>query len=176
MSIAKPRKAGSTQAADESPVDRATSAIATIARLLRYEVDRAAEHTGLSQPMAIALGRLAKLPDRTTVGDLSRSIGCNMGNLSGTLDRLQEAGCIERVVGEADRRARFIRVTPKGRKLAAQVSANFRRGHIWSVLEQVSPKQLEALTGVLESVNAAVTEKYQHADQSNSMPRTTDLI
>jgi DNA-binding MarR family transcriptional regulator len=157
-------------------MDRATLAIATTARLLRYEVDRAAEHTGLSQPMAIALGRLSKLPDRTTVGELSRSIGCNMGNLSGTLDRLQEAGCIERIVGEADRRARFIRVTPKGRKLAAQVSANFRRGHIWSVLEQISPKQLGALTDALESLNAAVSEKYQAADQPNSMTRNTDLI
>jgi MarR family transcriptional regulator, transcriptional regulator for hemolysin len=151
-------------------------AIASLARLLHYEVDRAAAHTGLSQPMAVALGRLAKLPDRTTVGALSRSLGCNMGNLSGTLDRLQEAGCIERIVDEADRRARFIRVTAKGRKLAAQIIGNFKRGHIWSVLEQMSAKQLEALTDALETVNAAVSDKYQGVDQPNSIPRTTDLI
>jgi DNA-binding MarR family transcriptional regulator len=176
MSIAKPRKAGAVSPADESRVERATSAIATVARLLQYEVDRATAHTELSQPMAVALGRLSKLPDRTTVGALSRSLGCNMGNLSGTLDRLQEAGCIERIVGEADRRARFIRVTAKGRKLAAQVSANFRRGHFWSVLEQLGVNQLDGLTDALESLNASVTDKYQGADQPNSTPRTTDLI
>jgi DNA-binding MarR family transcriptional regulator len=176
MSIAKPRKADAVPPADESPVERATFAIATVARLLQYEVDRATAHTELSQPMAVALGRLSKLPDRTTVGALSRSLGCNMGNLSGTLDRLQEAGCIERIVGEADRRARFIRVTAKGRKLAAQVSANFRRGHFWNVLEQLSAKQLEGLTDALEGFNAAVTGKYQGADQPNSTHRTTDLI
>ena len=179
MSIAKPRKDGPgapPRPAGESPVERATFAVATISRLLVHEVDRAAAHTGLSQPMAVALGRLVKLPDRTTVGELSRSLDCNMGNLSGTLDRLQETGCIERIVGEADRRARYIRVTVKGRKLAAQVSANFRRGHIWSVLEQMSPKQLEVLTDALESLNTAVSEKYQGGDRPNSRPRTTDLI
>jgi DNA-binding MarR family transcriptional regulator len=151
-------------------------AISTIARLLRYEVDRATENTGLSQPMAVALGRLAKLPDRTTVGALARSLGCNMGNLSGTLDRLQDAGYVERIVGEADRRARFIRVTAKGRKLAAQVSINFRRGNLWSVLEQMSAKELETLTDALETLNAAVSEKYEGADQPSSTPHTTDLI
>jgi DNA-binding MarR family transcriptional regulator len=140
-------------------VERATLAITTLARLLRYEVDRAAAHTGLSQPMALALARLAKLPDQTTVGALSRSLGCNMGNLSGTLARLQAAGCIERIVGEADRRARFIRVTLKGRALAAQISLNFRRGHIWSALEQMSAAQLEALTDALERLDAAVSRE-----------------
>jgi DNA-binding MarR family transcriptional regulator len=157
-------------------MERATFAISTLARLLRYEVDRAAAHTGLSQPMAIALGRLVKVPDLATVGALARSLGCNMGNLSGTLDRLQDAGCIERIVGEADRRARFIRVTVKGRKLAARVSANFRRGHLWSVLDQLSAKQLEVLTNELERLTAAVSDKYQDADQPNLVPRTTDLI
>jgi DNA-binding MarR family transcriptional regulator len=176
MSIEKPRKAGSPQPADESPMEKATFAIGIVARLLQYDMARAIAHTGLSQPMAVALARLAKLPDRTTVGSLSRSLGCNMGNLSGTLDRLQGAGCIERIVDEADRRARFIRVTLKGRKLAAQVSVNFRRGHIWDVLGQMSPMQLDVLTGALDSFNAAVSAKYQGGDQPNLLAGTTDLI
>jgi DNA-binding MarR family transcriptional regulator len=139
-------------------------------------VDRATAHSGLSQPMAVALGRLAKLPDQSTVGALARSLGCNMGNLSGTLDLLQEAGCIERIVGEADRRARFIRVTVKGRKIAAQISENFQRGHLWSVLQRTSVQQLEELTDMLERLNGAVSDRYQGVDQPNSTPRTKDLI
>src|ERR1700722_6658764 len=176
MSIAKPRKPDAAPATDESPLERATFAIATVARLLQYEVDRATAHTELSQPMAVALARLAKLPDRTTVGALSRSLGCNMGNLSGTLDRLQWAGCIERIVDEADRRARFIRITIKGRKLAAQVSVNFRRGHIWGVLDEMSVTQLDGLTDALENLSAAVSTKYPGGDQPNLLPGTTDLI
>jgi DNA-binding MarR family transcriptional regulator len=161
----------------EVPVDRAVSALATLAALLHYEVDRATDHSGLSQPMAVALSRLCRLPERVTVGELARSIGCNMGNLSGTLDRLQEAAYIERVVGEADRRARFIRVTVKGRKIAAQISERFRRGHLWSVLEQMNVQQLEALADAVEGLNAAASDRYEAVGQPKSFfPRTTDLI
>jgi DNA-binding MarR family transcriptional regulator len=176
MSIAKPRKVREAKTVDEPPVDRLVSAIATLAGLLRHEVDRATVHSGLSQPMAITLGRLTKMPERATVGALARSLGCNMGNLSGTLDRLQEAGCIERVVGEADRRARFIRVTAKGRKLAAQISTQFRRGHLRSVLAQMNVRHLQALTDAIEVVNGAVSDRYQGVEQPITASRTTDLI
>lgn len=176
MSMTKLRKARPARTLDEDPVERAVLAIATLAALLRHEVDRATAHSGLSQPMAIALGRLCKLPVHTTVGELARSIGCNMGNLSGTLDRLEEGGYIERIVGEADRRARFIRVTAKGRKMAAQLSARFQRGHLRTVLEQMQVPQLEAMTDAIEAVNGAVSDRYDAVDQPKSSPRTTDLI
>jgi DNA-binding MarR family transcriptional regulator len=175
MSIEKPRKARPAQPAEDSLVEDGVGAIATLAGLLRHDVDRAAAHTGLSQPMAIALGRLTKLPEQSTVGALAHSIGCNMGNLSGTLDRLEEAGCIERIIGEADRRARFIRVTVKGRKMAAQVTENFRRGRIWTALEQMNAQQLGALTESIERLNDAVNDGRQDHERG-SAPRTTDLI
>lgn len=176
MSIAKSRTVRPATPAGETPVDRAVGAIATLARLLDHEVDRATAHSGLSQPMAVALGRLRKLPEQTTVGALARSIGCNMGNLSGTLDRLQEAGYIERIVGEADRRARFIRITVKGRKTVEQVSARFQRGHLWTVLEQINVQQLDVLTDAIESINGAVADQYAGVDQPKSAAHTTDLI
>jgi DNA-binding MarR family transcriptional regulator len=157
-------------------VEDGVGAIATLAGLLRHDVDRAAAHTGLSQPMAIALGRLTKLPEQSTVGALAHSIGCNMGNLSGTLDRLEEAGCIERIVGEADRRARFIRVTAKGRKMAAQISGNFHSGRIWTTLKQMNAQQLEALTASIQRLNDALNEGRQDVHERTSGPRTTDLI
>jgi DNA-binding MarR family transcriptional regulator len=157
-------------------VDRAVSAIATLAGLLRHEVDRATAHSGLSQPMVVALGRLRKLPEQSTVGALARSIGCNMGNLSGTLDRLEEAGYIERVVGKADRRARFIRITAKGRKTAEQISAKFQRGHFWTALEHTNAQQLEALANAIEGLNDAISDRYQGVDEPKSAPRTTDLL
>jgi DNA-binding MarR family transcriptional regulator len=119
---------------------------------------------------------LRKLPEQSTVGALARSIGCNMGNLSGTLDRLEEAGYIERVVAKADRRARFIRITAKGRKTAEQISANFQCGHFWTALEQMDARQLEALADAIEGVNDAVSDRYQGVDEPKRAPRTTDLL
>ena len=107
--------------------------------------------------MAVALGRLTQLPDQSTVGALARSLGCNMGNLSGTLDRLEEAGCIERIVGPADRRARLIRVTPKGRKLKAQMTRNFQSGRVCSALKRMSVAELEVLTEMIGRLNAVAS-------------------
>jgi len=99
---------------------------------------------------------LSQLPDQSTVGALAHSLGCNMGNLSGTLDRLEEGGYVERIVGEADRRARFIRVTSKGRKTKELIRKNFRNGRVCSALKQLSLQQLETLTEMLRSLNEAV--------------------
>jgi DNA-binding MarR family transcriptional regulator len=177
MSIEKPPKARPAEPVDESLLENSVIAMATLAGLLRHDVDRAAARTGLSQPMCVALGRLTKLPDQTaTVGVLAHSIGCNMGNLSGTLDRLEAAGCIERIVGEADRRARFIRVTAKGRKMAAQISGNFHSGRIWTTLKQMNAQQLEALTASIQRLNDALNEGRQDVHERTSGPRTTDLI
>jgi DNA-binding MarR family transcriptional regulator len=150
MSIEKPREI------PETVLERGIAAITGLAGLLRGDVERATANTELSQPMAIALGRLTQLPDQSTVGALARSLACNMGNLSGTLDRLEEAGCVERIVGPADRRARLIRVTPKGRRLKAQMTRNFQGGRVCSALKRMSVRELEVLTEMIGRLNAEV--------------------
>jgi DNA-binding MarR family transcriptional regulator len=151
MSIEKTREV------PEPVLESGVAAITTLAGLLRGDVERATANTDLSQPMAIALGRLTQLPDQSTVGALARSLGCNMGNLSGTLDRLEEAGCIERIVGPADRRARLIRVTPKGRKTKAQMTRNFQSGRVCSALKRMSAQELEVLTEMIGRLNAVAS-------------------
>jgi DNA-binding MarR family transcriptional regulator len=156
MSIEKTRKGRPAEQLQESVLESGLDAIGTLAGLLRTDVERATAATNLSQPMAIALGRLSQLPDQSTVGTLAHSLGCNMGNLSGTLDRLEEGGYIERIVAEADRRARFIRITAKGRKTKEQITKNFRSGRVCSALKQLSLQQLETLTEMIRSLNEAV--------------------
>jgi DNA-binding MarR family transcriptional regulator len=151
MSIGKSREV------PEPVLEIGVAAITTLAGLLRGDVERATANTDLSQPMALALGRLIQLPDQSTVGALARSLGCNMGNLSVTLDRLEEAGCIERIVGPADRRARLIRVTPKGRKTKAQITRNFQAGRVCSALKRMSVQELEVLTEMIGRLNAVAS-------------------
>jgi DNA-binding MarR family transcriptional regulator len=148
MSIEKTRKV------PEAVLESGVAAITALAGLLRGDVEGATANTELTQPMALALSRLTQLPDQSTVGVLARSLGCNMGNLSGTLDRLEEAGCIERIVGPADRRARLIRVTPKGRRLKTQITCNFQSGRVCSALKRMSVQELEALTEMIGRLNA----------------------
>jgi DNA-binding MarR family transcriptional regulator len=148
MSIEKTREV------PETVLESGVAEITTLTVLLRGDVERATVNAGLSQPMALALGRLTQLPDQSTVGALARSLGCNMGNLSGTLERLEKAGCIERFVGPADRRARLIRVTPKGRKVTTQITRNFQRGRVCSALKRMSRQELEVLTEMIRRLNA----------------------
>ena len=149
MSIEKTREI------PETVLESGVAAITALAGLLRGDVERATANTDLSQPMALALSRLTQLPDQSTVGVLARSLGCNMGNLSGTLDRLEEVGCIERIVGPADRRARLVRVTPKGRRLKTQMTRNFQSGRVCSALKRMSVHELEVLTEMIGRLNLA---------------------
>jgi DNA-binding MarR family transcriptional regulator len=156
MSREKPREVRSTrsvQADSDLVLESGVAAITTLAGLLRRDVERATAHTGLTQPMAAALGRLGQLPEKSTVGTLARSLGCNMGNLSGTLDRLEEVGYIERVVAQADRRARLIRLTPKGWKMRAQMTRNFQAGRVCTALKRMHVQELEALTEMIGRLN-----------------------
>ena len=59
------------------------------------------------------------IPIEDTVGELARSIGCNMGNLSGTLDRLEEKGYVSSWFSDptperGGRSKRYFHVEPLG--------------------------------------------------------------
>jgi DNA-binding MarR family transcriptional regulator len=140
----------------DAALERADDALAVLARFLRADSERATTQAGLSYPMAVALGRLASLPEQTTVSDLARSLECNMGNLSGTLDRLEEAGYVERLLCESDRRARYIRLTAKGKRMKTQLTEIFRNGGVCTALKRMDARDLEAFTEVIERLNTAV--------------------
>jgi DNA-binding MarR family transcriptional regulator len=155
MAIAKGARGTAGPPAEPDAVRRCTAAVSTLFKLWKNDVERATPG-GLTFAMAVALGALSKLPDQVKVSELARSLECNMGNLSGTLDRLEESGYVERLVCEADRRARFIRLTVKGRKAALQMTENFHAGDCCAALKQMSVQQLEAMTEVLDQLNGAV--------------------
>lgn len=156
MSIAKAAgKAPRADPAHQAALEKSVDALTTLARLWRADAQHAAiVQTGLSLPMAAAVSCLGGLPDQITVSGLARSLACNMGNLSVTLDRLEEAGYVERVVCESDRRARFIRLTAKGRRMATQL--NKLSGPVRAALRQMDVEQLEAMTEMISHLNNVV--------------------
>lgn len=156
MSIARPAKPRPAAAAHEAALERGLEALTRLAALLREDGERTTRYVGLPQPMAVVLTKLGQLPEQTTVSALARVLGCNMGNLSVTLDRLEEAHLIERIVGETDRRARFVRLTLKGRRMATQLMQTFRNARVCTALKRLDVQQLDAMTEMLNRLNDAV--------------------
>ncbi|HXW51326.1 MAG TPA: MarR family transcriptional regulator [Candidatus Acidoferrales bacterium] len=105
----------------------------------------------VSKPMAIAVWHLYQ-SEHVTAGDLARKCGCDAGNLSAMLDRLEKAGLVERASAPHDRRVRYVRLTAKGRKIGAQVQDDYKRSAVFRVLDRLSPRERAALTGVLRRI------------------------
>lgn len=94
------------------------------ANLIEGEVRRrlrAAFHTTL--PRFDLLAQLHRAGGALTLGEISRRMMVSNGNITGLAARLEAEGLVERRVSEADRRAQWLRLTPKGRREFSRQSA-----------------------------------------------------
>lgn len=84
-------------------------------RLLRKTFDERVRNLGLTAPQARLLLSLAKFPDNNQAFYAER-IEVEPITLTRMLDRMEEADWVERVADPADRRARLLHLTDKGRE------------------------------------------------------------
>lgn len=96
--------------------------IAETAHALRRAFDRRAATLGVTRAQWKVLFRLSRQPGLRQV-ELADILDVEPITLSRIVDRLQEAGLVERVADPADRRAWRLRVTPKSEPLIAQLRA-----------------------------------------------------
>ena len=108
-----------------------------------------------SKGLAIAIWRLHLRRGPLKVTELARTIDCDTGNCSGLLDRLEEAGLIERVHMGDDRRVRLIQLTARGRKLGAQMEHDYRRTWVYKALKELSARDRDTLDEILARLNSA---------------------
>jgi DNA-binding MarR family transcriptional regulator len=116
---------------------------------LRQHIDAEMSRLGLTPATARALHVLDPqhpLPAR----DLAEQLACDRSNVTGLVDRLEEAGLVERRVDPADRRVKTLVVTAAGqrmqgemRRLMAECSAS---------LAELSDAELRTLHEVLAKV------------------------
>jgi DNA-binding MarR family transcriptional regulator len=100
------------------------------------------------------MAQLAKAPgDGLTLGEISRRMMVTNGNVTGLVDRLVEAGQVERRPTPGDRRAQRIVLTEAGRALFAAMAAEHGRW-VAELLSGVSPAERDALMGLLARVKA----------------------
>ncbi len=112
------------------------------------------EHVGISLPEQDLLSQLEKAGGQLKMVDLARIIYLSKAGITKMVDRLEDAGLLERRPSEADGRVTHARLTGKGKRrlaksrqlLRAWVKANFGA--------HLSDDQLLALGGALERVLA----------------------
>ncbi len=139
-----------------NPEQNIVHSIVGIAKLLMAEFRQIAADSGLSDGLAGTLWQLHRA-GQMKASDLARTMSCDMGNLSGSLDRLESADLVERVKSGADRRVRLLQLTPKGRKLAAEMESRFGRTMIHGHLGRMNARERHELSSSLGKLFAALS-------------------
>ena len=136
-------------AADDVPVAVAFDRYRSLARL-RHRVQA---DLWLSFDVSLAQIRLlsvvAAIPG-VSVSELARRLHASLPATSQAVDRLVDAGHLERFADPADRRRTFLKLTPSGVEVADASLGLMQPVRRW--LEQLSPEELAAATRVFEAL------------------------
>lgn len=103
--------------------DGFASLIARVGRQWRRAVDRRLQPFGLTEATWLPLIHLARAPVPLRQKELAASLVLDGSSVVRLLDSLESAGLIERREESADRRAKTISVTERGRAIIDQVEA-----------------------------------------------------
>ncbi len=96
--------------------DQAEMALVALRRILKAtdaNVKELASKSGLNASQLLVL-QLLKTRGETLTGDLARAVDLKQATISILLDKLQDAGMVERQRGDSDRRKVWVRITQLG--------------------------------------------------------------
>ena len=131
----------------------------TESRRITKELARRADLTG---PQLTVVKMLEQIGD-LSLSELSERIRAQNSTVTGIIDRMEREGLVVRARSTADRRVVFIRLTPKGRKLAEDIPIE-----PWEIfrdaLESLSANDARDLTRILGKVAKRVREKVREHD------------
>ncbi len=130
-----------------------------VSRLLRRRFDERARGIGVTRPQWLVLG-LLKLHAGSNQGTLAELLEVEPITLGRMIDRLQEAGLVERRADPADRRAWRIHLTERGEGLLDKLRP-FGRETLAAALEGVSEADGAQLMATLARVRANLSRKAQ---------------
>jgi MarR family transcriptional regulator for hemolysin len=131
--------------------DGFASLIARVGRQWRREVDRRLQPFGLTEATWLPLVHLDRAPAPMRQKDLAASLVLDGSTVVRLLDALETSGLIERREESADRRAKTITVTARGRSIIEQVEAASREVRNAALLG-LSDKDIASATRALELV------------------------
>src|SRR5690348_5037466 len=122
-----------------------------VARTWRREADAALAEYGLTEAQAVPLTVLARSGGEARLGVLAGLLGIEGPSLLRLVDLLEADGLLVRRADPTDRRAKLIRLTARGRELAAraeEVLSRVRR----RLLDGIAEHEVEIALEVMRTV------------------------
>ena len=110
---------------------------------------------GVTLPRFDVMAALARKQTCMTMTELSRYLMVSNGNVTGIIDRLVSEGMVARSRHAGDRRATFVRLTPKGQQQFA-IMAKAHEGWIAEILAGVGTAETESLIALLSALGVNV--------------------
>lgn len=89
------------------------------ANLIKTDLRTKIEDFGITWPQFHALYHINE--QGTPIGDLAKSLMCNVSNLTGIIDRMESSGWVKREHSTFDRRVWIIKSTPSGQALKQKI-------------------------------------------------------
>lgn len=134
-------------------------------RLLRKTFDERVRSLGLTAVQARLLLSLFKFPDNNQAFYAER-IEVEPITLTRLVDRMEEAGWIERVPDPTDRRARLLHLTAKSREIVEPLRV-IVNGLVEDMAEGLSNGERATLAELLEKVSANLSAEREFKDVAN---------
>jgi len=108
---------------------------------------------GVTLPKFDVMAALDRKRAGMTMTELSRFLMVSNGNVTGIIERLVSEGMVVRLAHEGDRRATFVRLTPKGAQ-QFQVMAKAHEAWVGEILAGFSANDAETLIALLATLGA----------------------
>lgn len=138
-----------------SPRRRFGFEFSVLARQWRRVLERELEQAGLTDATWAPLLHLDRLGDGVTQKALAAAVGIDGSSLVRLLDILASKEWIERRIGDEDRRARLIHLTPAGREAVERVQEILFEAEK-PLLEDISEKEIAAAVALFEKLSPRV--------------------
>lgn len=124
----------------------------------RLAVNRRLKDLGMSQATWVAVASIARNEQPLSQAELAQELGVESATVVPLINKLVEAGLVERVLTESDKRKRLLVATPKGLELYHQVKAvadELRE----EILTVITPEEQEITRNVLTRLLREVEKK-----------------
>lgn len=134
-------------------------------RLLRRTFDERVRNLGLTAVQARLLLLLFKFPDNNQAFFAERT-EVEPITLTRLVDRMEEAGWVERVPDPTDRRARLLHLTDKSREIVEPLRV-IVSGMVEDMAEGLTTSEIETLAKLLDRVSANLSAERELGEVAN---------
>lgn len=153
---------------EKEDVDRIVEAIVYLYTESRRATKEVARQHGLTGPQVTAIKLLEGFGD-LSLSALSQRMSARNSTITGLVDRMEQAGLVERTRSTEDRRVVLIRLTERGRELAASIPVTSMQIFA-AALQSLSAQERRQLRGILRKLSDRVREEVDQAEATLEEP------